>query len=77
MTSAKLLKTARMLRGWDQADLAKASGISTPTIQRMEKLGPERSSMLNVQKVLDAFTAAGITFIDNEQGVGVVLKETS
>ena len=66
MISANQLRAARTLIGWSQKDLAGASGLSLPTIQRMETLGPHRSSAGNVEKVQRALEAAGIEFIDGD-----------
>ena len=66
MISATQLRAARTLIGWSQKDLAGASGLSLPTIQRMETLGPHRSSAGNVEKVQRALEAAGIEFIDGD-----------
>jgi transcriptional regulator with XRE-family HTH domain len=76
MISAKQIKAARVFLGWEQRDLAEKSGLSLPTIQRMEKLGVERSSVANAQKVQGALESAGVQFIDqNGGGPGVRLRE--
>ncbi len=63
-----------MFLDWEQRDLATHSGLSLPTIQRMEKLGMERSQAGNVQRVQQALEAAGIVFIaENGGGAGVRL----
>ncbi|MFQ5764104.1 MAG: helix-turn-helix domain-containing protein, partial [Rhodospirillales bacterium] len=36
MITSTQMRAARALLGWDQKDLAQASGLSLPTIQRME-----------------------------------------
>lgn len=75
MISPKQVKAARLFLDWEQRDLAEASGLSLPTIQRMEKLGMERSQAGNVQRVQQAMETAGIEFIpENGGGVGVRLK---
>lgn len=63
MISSKQLKAARLLADLDQRKLAELSGVSLPTIQRMEKLGLERSSAGNVEKVKQALEAVGVFFI--------------
>lgn len=73
------MKAARLFLGWEQKDLAEAAGVSLPTIQRMEKLGLERSSAGNVEKVQKALESAGIEFIpaggyQGEGGPGVRLR---
>lgn len=64
MKSAGMVKAGRDLVGWSQADLAARSGLSLPTIQRMENpaFGPLRSSGANLEKLRDAFREAGVTF---------------
>ena len=75
MISAKQIRAARVFLEWEQRDLAEKSGLSLPTIQRMEKLGVERSSVGNVAKLQTALEAAGIEFIDpNGGGPGVRMK---
>ncbi|MGV4878698.1 helix-turn-helix domain-containing protein [Acetobacter indonesiensis] len=76
MISAKQIKAARVFLGWEQKDLAEKSGLSLPTIQRMEKLGLERSQAGNVDKVRRAMEDAGIMFIAaNGNGPGVRLRD--
>ena len=64
-----------MLR-WPASHLSEMSGVSLPTIQRMEgERGPLRSSAENVLKVQQALEDAGVIFIDaDEEGPGVRLK---
>ena len=68
MISIEQIKAARQLLGWKQKDLAEKSGLSLPTIQRMEQFGPGRSSLDNVQKMISTFETAGIEFIDEGDG---------
>ncbi len=76
MISAKQIKAARVFLDWEQRDLAEKSGLSLPTIQRMEKLGVERSSAANAQKLQNTLEAVGIEFIpENGGGAGVRLRE--
>jgi transcriptional regulator with XRE-family HTH domain len=76
MISAKQIKAARLFLEWEQKDLAEKSGLSLPTIQRMEKLGIERSSFANAQKVRCALEAGGIEFIaENGGGAGVRMRK--
>jgi transcriptional regulator with XRE-family HTH domain len=79
MISSTQIKAARLFLGWEQKDLAAATGLSLPTIQRMEKLGLERSSAGNAEKVQTVMEAAGVVFIpagsyQGEGGPGVRLK---
>ena len=79
MITAKQIKAARLFLDWEQKDLAEATGLSLPTIQRMEKLGMERSSAGNAEKVHRTLEAAGVIFIPEGDchgsgGPGVRLK---
>lgn len=76
MISAAQIRAARGLIEWSQATLAEASGLSLPTIKRMEgKIGPGRSSAENVSAVVRALESAGVEFIpENGGGAGVRLR---
>lgn len=69
-----------MLLGIDQRRLAKLSGLSVPTIQRMEASETMvRGNVDSLVKLIGAFDLAGIEMIDegavsNSQGRGVRLK---
>ena len=81
MISAAQLRAARALLGVDQRGLAAMSGVSLPTIQRMEaSVGHVRGAVSTLTKVVEALDAAGIELIANDQpsqgrGRGVRLKE--
>lgn len=71
MLTAAQIRAARALIGWSQPDLARASGLSLPTIVRMEgRPGPGRSAAANVDAVRSALAAAGVVFIAAEDGAG-------
>ena len=79
MVSTRQVKAARALLGWSQADLAHHSGVSEPTIARLEsaegELGGRGSTGI---KIVAAITDAGIEFIpENGGGAGVRLKHPS
>ena len=80
MISAGQMKAARALLGWDQRALAKAAGVSLPTVQRMEASdGTVRGNVDTLVKIVDALNQAGVTLIAEEQasdggGRGVRLK---
>jgi transcriptional regulator with XRE-family HTH domain len=64
MISVRQVKAARALLGWSQADLAAASGVSGPTIARLESsigdaLGGRPST---TDKIVEALQRAGIEF---------------
>lgn len=80
MLTAAQIRAARALLSWSQPVLAKASGLSLPTIVRMEsQLGPGRSSAANVEAFQRALENAGVTFLKaddaSEVGPGVRLKQ--
>src|SRR6266446_7317398 len=80
MITAAQLRAARVLLGIDQRRLAELSGLSVPTIQRMEASETMvRGNVDSLVKLIAAFEAAGIEMIDegavsNSRGRGVRLK---
>ena len=81
MITAGQLRAARALLGMDQRELAELSGLSLPTIQRMEASdGVVRGNVDSLMKLLDALDRAGIILIrdgdvsDASGGRGVRLK---
>jgi transcriptional regulator with XRE-family HTH domain len=83
MITAAQLRAARVLLGIDQRQLAELSGLSVPTIQRMEASETMvRGNVDSLVKLIAAFDAAGIEMIDEgaasiSQGRGVRLKIAS
>lgn len=64
MISAPQLRAARALLGIDQRKLAELSGLSLPTIQRMEGSdGVVRGNVDSLMKLVGALDAAGIELI--------------
>jgi transcriptional regulator with XRE-family HTH domain len=80
ITSAQL-RAARALLGIDQRQLADKSGLSLPTIQRMEASeGVIRGNVDSLMKLVAALDAAGISLISDNAvssggGRGVRLKD--
>jgi transcriptional regulator with XRE-family HTH domain len=80
MLTAAQLRAARALAGMDQRTLAKASGLSLPTIQRMEASeGVIRGNVDSMMKLIAALDAAGVELIgeggvSERGGRGVRLK---
>jgi predicted transcriptional regulator len=80
MITAGQMRAARALLGIDQRELAELSGVSLPTIQRMEASdGVVRCVVDTLVKVIEALDRAGVSLIgDNtvsvEGGRGVRLK---
>ena len=74
------MRAARALLDIDQRELAQRSGLSLPTIQRMELSGGVvRGNVDSLMKLVDALAAAGIELIaegagSHEGGRGVRLK---
>jgi transcriptional regulator with XRE-family HTH domain len=80
MITAAQLRAARAMLGMDQRKLAELSGLSLPTIQRMEASdGVIRGNVDSLMKLVAALDAGGIELIaDNAtssgRGRGVRLK---
>jgi len=72
MITAAQMRAARALLGVDQRELAELSGVSLPTIQRMEASdGNVRGIIDSLTKVIEAFDNAGIELIgENVKSVG-------
>lgn len=83
MISAAQLRAARALLGIDQRKLAELSGLSVPTIQRMEASEAViRGNVDSLMKLVGALEAAGIEIIgegapSHGGGRGVRLKTAS
>jgi len=74
--SIRQVKAARALLAWSQEDLAAASGVSIPTIARLEASdGPVGGRAATVTAIRAALEAAGVEFIEpNGGGPGIRLK---
>jgi hypothetical protein len=72
--TSELIRAARALLRWEQRDLSQASGVSLPTIKRLEVapgiLSAHSSTVTELRRALEA---AGIEFT-NGDGPGVRLK---
>lgn len=66
-----------MLLRWEQRDLAEASGISLPSIKRLEtQPGPLSAQERTLTELRRALEKAGIEFIpENGGGAGVRMKK--
>jgi hypothetical protein len=63
--SIRQIKAARALLGWSQEDAANFSGVSVPTIKRLEATdGPIGGRASTGERIKDAMEAAGIAFIE-------------
>jgi len=80
MITAAQLRAARALLGIDQRQLAELSGLSVPTIQRMEASdGVVRGNVDSLTKLVTALGEAGIELIaegatSQGEGRGIRLK---
>ena len=80
MITAAQLKAARAMLGIDQRKLAELSGLSVPTIQRMEASdGVIRGNVDSLMKLVGALDAVGIELIidgmvSQRGGRGIRLK---
>ena len=83
MITAAQLRAARALAGIDQRELAEQSGLSVPTIQRMEASeGVIRGNVDSLMKLIGALDSIGIVLIGDdatsgEGGRGVRLKRSA
>jgi transcriptional regulator with XRE-family HTH domain len=75
--SIRQVKAARALLAWSQSDLAEHSGVSAPTIKRLESAdGDLGGTALTTEKIASALEAAGVEFIpENGGGAGVRLRK--
>jgi DNA-binding XRE family transcriptional regulator len=69
--SIRQMKAARALLSWSQDDLAEKSGVSKPTIARLETEDGELKGYAATRiKIISAFGEAGIKFLNGgEPGV--------
>ncbi len=74
MITAAQMRAARALLGIDQRELAELSGLSLPTVQRMEASeGVVRGTIDSLMKLIGALNEAGIEIISESaqsQGKG-------
>jgi transcriptional regulator with XRE-family HTH domain len=81
MITSRQLRAARALAGMDQRGLAEASGLSLPTIQRMEASeGVIRGNVESLMKLIAALERADVELINEGAvsdggGRGVRLKK--
>lgn len=75
--SIRQVKAARALLDWSQSDLANQSGVSDPTIKRLEAAdGDLGGRQTTVEAIRTALENAGVEFIaENGGGPGVRLRK--
>lgn len=76
--SIRQIKAARALLAWSQADLARRSGVSEPTVKRLEASDGELGGRVDTgEKIMAALEAAGVIFVEeNGEGPGVRLRKS-
>jgi transcriptional regulator with XRE-family HTH domain len=75
LVTSEQIRAARMLLRWEQKDLADRSGVSLPSIKRLETQPGELGAYAStIAKLVAALEAAGIVFRDNGDGPGVHLR---
>lgn len=75
--TSEQMRAARALIRWEQKDLAERSGVSLPTIKRLEtKPGVISANGPTIDALVRAFEAAGVLLIpENGAGAGVRLSK--
>lgn len=72
------IRAARALLSWTAAELAKNSGVSYPTVQRLDATkGQVGGQHATIEAIRQALEGAGVQFLnagDGAQGVGVCLR---
>lgn len=71
MISPAQCRAARALLEWTQQDLAEAAEIGNATIRNFES-GKSLPQSATLRILVQALQAAGVDFIDDERGEGVV-----
>jgi hypothetical protein len=76
MITGVQIRAARALLGWSARILSEKSGVSIPTVQRMEKVAGVPASLgPNLMAVQKTMENSGVEFIsENGSGVGVRFK---
>jgi transcriptional regulator with XRE-family HTH domain len=77
LVTTRQIKAARALLGWSQGDLAQRSGVSEPTVARLESVEGALGGREDTgEKIRAAIEAAGVEFIqENGGGLGVRLRK--
>jgi transcriptional regulator with XRE-family HTH domain len=75
VVSVRQVKAARALLAWSQGVLAEASGVSEPTVARLEAQDGDLGGRADTgEKLVAALEAAGVIFLpENGEGLGVRL----
>jgi len=77
LLTSEQVRAARSLLRWEQSKLADASGVSLPSIKRLEtQPGPLAAQMRTVAAIRSTLEAAGVQFVEAGEtaiGSGVTL----
>jgi transcriptional regulator with XRE-family HTH domain len=75
--TSEQVRAARALLRWEQSDLADASGVSLPSVKRLEtQPGPLAAQQRTIVQLRKALEKAGVEFIEeNGGGAGVRLRK--
>ena len=75
--TSEQIRAARALLRWEQSDLADASGVSLPSVKRLEtQPGALAAQQRTIAELRKALEKAGIEFIaENGGGPGVRLRK--
>ncbi|GLS71670.1 helix-turn-helix transcriptional regulator [Methylobacterium tardum] len=68
----ELIRAGRALLGWSQEDLAQHSGVSRQIIARFEN-GSRQPHSANLQQLVSALRAAGVTEVRRKDGSAGVI----
>jgi transcriptional regulator with XRE-family HTH domain len=61
--SIRQIKAARALLAWSQERIAEKSGVSIPTVKRLESVdGPIGGRLETIKKIVSALQSAGVEF---------------
>lgn len=71
MITAPQIRAARAMLGWKQTDLATAASISEMSVKNIER-GTNDPRVSTLTAIQSALQAAGVEFIDDDRGEGVV-----
>nr|WP_117196390.1 helix-turn-helix transcriptional regulator [Rhizobium terrae] len=64
MITSEQVRAARALLRWEQKDLAEASGVSLPSLKRLEtQPGALSAHSRTVEAIQSAFESAGVIFL--------------
>ncbi|MCL2716406.1 MAG: transcriptional regulator [Alphaproteobacteria bacterium] len=75
--TSEQVRAARALLRWEQRHLAEASGVSLPTVKRLEtQPGPLAAQERTISAIAAALESAGVLILpENGEGRGVRLRK--